>query len=158
MEGYLRLLIYKRNRRGTLIKNLGCWSLRNTNYNHFPILRLFNVATNFPCTTSEIEARLLVLNMVYTSCLTSCRSTWDFGSKKIRNSKENLKTSWSYNLVPNPKSTLLILAKNCWKIEIKKFSSMSLFHMKPRVCIKYFLNYCSFSCWSIPAYYLLCDR
>ena len=36
---------------------------------------------------------------------------------------------------------LLMLAKNSWKIEIKT-SPISLFHMKTRVCLKYFVNDC----------------
>ena len=51
-------------------------------YNHFHnILRLFDILPSFPFTTSETkhhksnEAQLLVINMVYRNCLTSCRMT-----------------------------------------------------------------------------------
>ena len=67
---------------------------------------------------------------------------------------------YSYNLVPGPfpKFILLILAINSSEIEIKKFSRMLLFHMKTRVCVKFFVNYCSFSRESISVYCLLFDR
>ena len=38
------------------------------------------------------EAWLLVINIVYTSGLTSCRTTWDLGSSEIRKYKEIPKT------------------------------------------------------------------
>ena len=43
---------------------------------------------------------------------------------KIRKGQENLKTSYNYKLVASlsPKiKIVLMLAKNCWKIEIKTF-------------------------------------
>ena len=53
------------------IENLG---FRSKYYNHFHnILRLFNVLPNFPFLLND--ARLLLINTVYTSCLTSCRTT-----------------------------------------------------------------------------------
>ena len=43
---------------------------------HFDnILRLFDVLPNFPFTTSQTMRELLLINMVYESCLTSCRTT-----------------------------------------------------------------------------------
>ena len=43
---------------------------------HFhDILRLFDVLPNFPFTTSQTMRELLLINMVYASCLTSCRAT-----------------------------------------------------------------------------------
>ena len=38
------------------------------------------------------EVRLLVINMVYTSCLSSTPTTSDLGSEEIRKGQENLKT------------------------------------------------------------------
>ena len=44
--------------------------------------------------------------------------------------------------LPPKIKTLLILAKNCWKIEIIKFPRNALFHMKTRVFLKYFVHGC----------------
>ena len=45
-------------------------------------------------------ARLLVINMVYTSWFTSNRTTLDIGSSENRKYQENLKTSLNNSLVP----------------------------------------------------------
>ena len=48
---------------------------------HFDnILRLFDVLPNFPFTTSQTMRELLLINMAYASCLTSCRTTEELGS------------------------------------------------------------------------------
>ena len=49
------------------------------NYNNFHNLRL-SCCYKFSLHQKWNEAQLLVLNMAYTSCLTRCRSTWDFRS------------------------------------------------------------------------------
>ena len=89
------------------------------------------------------EAWLLARNMVYTSCLTICQTTEDLRSQETRKNHENIKTSQNYNLVPSPlpkRNILLILARNCRKIEIKFF--LKFFHMKTRVCLNCFIHYC----------------
>ena len=39
------------------------------------ILELFDILTNFSCTTSENRAWLLVIKLLYTSCHTTYRTT-----------------------------------------------------------------------------------
>ena len=48
--------------------------------------------------------------------------------KEIRKGQENLKASSNYNLVPSPppKLKILILGKNCRKIEIKTFPCFTI--------------------------------
>ena len=62
--------------------------------------------------------------MVYTSCITSYRTTEDLGPEEISEYQEDLKTSYNYNLVLGlaPKIEIFsILAKNSCKIEIELF-------------------------------------
>ena len=66
--------------------------------------------------------------------------------KILENQKiqENLKTSWSYSLVPSlpqKMKIISILAKNSWKKEIQ-FSRTVLFHKKSKNCLKYFVRDC----------------
>ena len=52
-------------------------------------------------------------------------------AERLRKGQENFKTSYNYNLVPSvpPKiQVLLILAKNCWKIEIKSLPYYRVSH------------------------------
>ena len=60
-----------------------------------------------------------------------------------RKSSENPKTSLNHNLAPSLTSKikiLAILAKSCLKME----NCTTLFHIKTRVCLKYFANDCRF--------------
>ena len=85
-------------------------------YNNFHnILRLFDVLPNFHHKWND--ARLLLINMVYTSCLTSYPMTQDLGSYKIRKYKESVSTPQNNSLVPSLRAKTkiwLILAKNSW--------------------------------------------
>ena len=56
-----------------------CWKSRSNNYLHNN-LRMFDVLPNFTFTQKWNDARLLFINMVYTSCFTSCQTTYDLGS------------------------------------------------------------------------------
>ena len=51
------------------------------------ILRIFDT---FSFHQKWKEAGLLVINMVHTSCLTSCQTTYNLGFYKIRKYQENL--------------------------------------------------------------------
>ena len=70
---------------------------------------------------------------------------WILGNSKT---SKNTKTSWNYCLIilelvlsPPPKiKTLSVLEKVFWKTEIELRRS-TLFHMKTRVCLKYFVNH-----------------
>ena len=68
--------------------------------------------------------------MVYTRCFTSCQTTYDIGSKKIRKFQENLKTSRNYRLVPSfplAMKILSVLAKSyCYFAWNLKFVSSIL--------------------------------
>ena len=47
-----------------------------SNYGH-NIFRFFDILPNFYFTTSEKEVCLLVINVVYISCLKNCRSSYE---------------------------------------------------------------------------------
>ena len=87
------------------------------------------------------KAWLLVINMVYTSCLTSCRTTWDLGFYEIRKYHQNLKNCrLVFSLPPKTKNTSKSLLKNRnWP-----FSRSALFDMETRVCLTCFVHDCSF--------------
>ena len=97
-----------------------------------------------------VKRSLIISNkLVYMSCLTSCQSTYDLGSQKIRKVQNNVKTSWNYNLLPSlsPKKEILsVIAKGSFNIEKnfakQNFSCSVLFYMKARVLLKYFVFGC----------------
>ena len=87
------------------------------------------------------------MNIVYTSCSTSCQTTENLGSQGIGKYQENLKTSKSYSLVPSlplKMKFLSILAKTSLKQRMN-FSRSVLFHMKISACLKYFVRDWSFA-------------
>ena len=58
-------------------------------------MRIFDILPNFP--SPQVKWSLIISNkLVYTSCFSNCWTTQDF-TRKVQN---NVKTSWSYNLVP----------------------------------------------------------
>ena len=68
--------------------------------------------------------------------------TWDL--RKFENINKIPKLSWIYGLVlsPPPKiKNLSVLAKISRKTEIELCHS-ALFHLKTRVCLKFFVNHC----------------
>ena len=90
------------------------------------------------------ELSLLVINMVYTSCFTSCQTTWDLGSEEIRKYYENLKPSKNYSLVSSlhPKMKLLsIKRKTVLKLKLNFYRS-ALFHTNTKVSLIYFGKDC----------------
>ena len=58
------------------------------------ILGLLDIFTKFSFHHKWNEAWLLVINKVYASCLTICRTTSDLGFQQITKYQENLKASW----------------------------------------------------------------
>ena len=71
----------------------------------------------------QVKRSLIVSNkLVYTSCLTSCHTTYDLESQEISKFQNNVKTLWNYNVVPSfpsKRKILSILAKGSLKIEIE---------------------------------------
>ena len=104
---------------------------KNAHNRFHNILGLFDVLPNFPFTASETKGGI---NMVYTSSLTSWQTTKD-----------------SVPRLPLKRKKLLILVKNCWKLEITTSRNL-LSHMKTTVSLKYFINSCRFdSFWINPS-------
>ena len=97
--------------------------------------------------SSQVKRNVIISNqhVVYTSCVTSCRRTSDFGSEDIRNNQKNLKPSQNYNLVPSLSLKIkffLILPKKVTKKQKLKLFQSAVFHMKSRVCLKHFVHNC----------------
>ena len=83
--------------------------------------------------------------MVYTSYLTSCQTTQDLRSQDLRKHQESLKTYSIYELVqslPAKMKNSLILTKKSLEKQKLNSSRIALFHMKTRVCLKFFVNDC----------------
>ena len=79
----LNVLIYKFQHYfdwGKIVNYLKLFFFRFETFQYYQlghnILRVFDVLLNFPFSTSEVKrAWLLLINVVYMSCLTSCRTT-----------------------------------------------------------------------------------
>ena len=78
------------------------------------------------------DARLLI-NMAYTRCLTTCRTTWYLASYEIK------KNDSLVPILPAKIKILLILTKNSWK---SVFFRSALFDMKTRVSLKHSVSDC----------------
>ena len=64
---------------------------KQSSYNQFHnILRLFDVLPKFSFRHKWNDGRLLLINMVYRSCLKSSRTTWDGGSYEIGKYQESV--------------------------------------------------------------------
>ena len=130
-----------------------------------------HLASNFFFTLSKVSdssdkvffhhkwnnAQLLLINMVYISCFTSCQTTLHFrrwaghcahthhknfiSGKRPNPIPHSVMAQHPAPLAPAKMKASLILAKNSWKTQIKPFGS-SLFHMKTRVSLKHILNNC----------------
>ena len=76
----------------------------------------------------QVKQVIISNKVVYTSCLTSCRTTLDLKIRKVQN---NVKISWNDNLMPSPpskKKILLVQAKDSFKIEILLFPQCAISH------------------------------
>ena len=95
------------------------------------------------------------INMVYTSCLSCCQMTYNFGSQEIRKCQEIIKASWNYSLVlslPFQNDFFFQYQQKTAEKQKLSFFCSSLFDMKTRVCLKYFVLNCI---WKL---YLTCPR
>ena len=92
--------------------------------------------------SSQVEQSTVISNKHGIYDLPHELSNYDL--KKSKKNQESLKTSLNDSLVPSfpPRiKILLILAKTIEKPKLN-FSRWALFHMKTRVSLKYFVNYC----------------
>ena len=92
----------------------------------------------------QVKGRMIVSNkLVYTSCLTSYRTTKVWRSSEIRKVQNNVETLWKYNLVPSlpPKNKILpLLAKLSLKKKKLNFFRSALYDMETRVLLIYFVR------------------
>ena len=83
------------------------------------------------------KACLLVINMVYTICFTSCKTISNLGHQGIRKYLEIPNTLQTYSLA----LSLCQYQHKTAEEEKLNFSHTPLFHMKSRICQKYFVHY-----------------
>ena len=80
----------------------------------------------------QVKRRLIISNkLVYTSCLTSCRTTQDLRPQKIRKVQNNVKTLWKYKPVlslPLKNKILSIRAKDSLTIDFQLFLQQAISH------------------------------
>ena len=66
-------------------------------------------------------------------------------TKVVRKCQKNPKISWNYSLVPSvpPRMNFFInISKKLVKKKKLNFACSALFHIKTKVCLKYFVNGC----------------